>query len=132
EYYYRRSAIPQGRRNGRTDAPPPICPPAQTDRSRRRWPVPARRCARRGPPRQPAARTWGVPPPTRSVVIGGLTIAYDDRVLEPRPWTVLQSRWAAELARDVPPGPILELFAGVGHIGLVAATACGRELVQVD
>lgn len=61
----------------------------------------------------------------------GLEIAYDDRVLEPRPWTELQSWWAAELAvrRD---GPILELYAGVGHIGLAAARIAGRPLVQVD
>lgn len=68
----------------------------------------------------------------RSVVVGGLTIAYDERVLAPRPWTELQGRWAAELAATVPEGPILELFAGVGHIGLVAADGCGRALVQVD
>jgi release factor glutamine methyltransferase len=63
---------------------------------------------------------------------GDLRIAWDDRVLEPRPWTFLQSRWAAELSDRVPAGRILELFAGVGHIGLAAAAMCGRSLVQVD
>jgi methylase of polypeptide subunit release factors len=63
---------------------------------------------------------------------GGLRIAWDERVLEPRPWTYLQSRWAAELADHVPGGRILELFAGVGHIGLAAVSMCGRSLVQVE
>jgi release factor glutamine methyltransferase len=71
-------------------------------------------------------------PSRRTVLLDGLTFAFDDRVLEPRAWTLLQSRWAAELAADAPPGPLLELFAGVGHIGLVASRACGRPLVQVD
>jgi len=68
----------------------------------------------------------------RTIPFDGLTIAYDDRVLAPRPWTVVQSRWGAELAERVPPGPILELFAGAGHIGLDAAVRAGRPLVQVD
>lgn len=63
---------------------------------------------------------------------GPLDIAYDARVLTPRPWTELQSRWAAELARDAPPGPILELCTGAGHIGLLAALLAGRDLVAVD
>lgn len=63
----------------------------------------------------------------------GLEISYDPRVLAPRPWTVMQSRWAAELllASGVE-APILELYAGVGHIGLAAARLCGRPLVQVE
>jgi methylase of polypeptide subunit release factors len=44
----------------------------------------------------------------------------------------MQSQWAAELAATAPPGPILELCAGVGHIGLAAAALSGRELVQVE
>jgi release factor glutamine methyltransferase len=44
----------------------------------------------------------------------------------------MQSQWAAELARTAPAGPILELCAGVGHIGLAAAVLSGRELVQVE
>ena len=44
----------------------------------------------------------------------------------------MQSEWAAELSAVVPPGPILELFAGVGHIGLLASVLTGRPLVQVD
>jgi methylase of polypeptide subunit release factors len=63
---------------------------------------------------------------------GGLTIAHGDGHLEPRPWTILQSRWAVELAADLPPGPVLELCAGVGHIGLVVAHRTRRELVQVE
>lgn len=69
---------------------------------------------------------------TRVTRFDGLDIAYDDRVLEPRPWTVLQSAWAADLAAVVPDGPILELCSGAGHIGLAAAVRCRRDLVQID
>ena len=31
---------------------------------------------------------------------GSLTISYDDRVLEPRPWTADQSHWAAEILAE--------------------------------
>ena len=44
----------------------------------------------------------------------------------------MQSRWAAELSPDVPDGPILELCAGAGHIGLLASMLSGRDLVQVE
>jgi methylase of polypeptide subunit release factors len=71
-------------------------------------------------------------PPRRTAVFGGMRILYDPRVLEPRGWTALQSHWAAELSGTAPPGPILELCAGVGQIGLVAAVTSGRRLVQVD
>ncbi|MBS3941506.1 MAG: class I SAM-dependent methyltransferase [Actinobacteria bacterium] len=63
---------------------------------------------------------------------GHLTVRFDDRVLRPRPWTLAQSLWAAELADGLGPGPILELCAGVGHIGLALAALVGRELVLVD
>lgn len=62
----------------------------------------------------------------------GLQIEYDDRVLQPRPWTAEQSRWAAELIRSAPPGPVLELCSGVGHIGLLAVSLAPRSLVCVD
>ncbi|MBM9461468.1 methyltransferase [Nocardioides sp. zg-536] len=62
----------------------------------------------------------------------GLRIAWDPRVLRPRPWTAEQGRWAAEVAESAPAGPILELCAGAGQIGLVAARDSGRVLVQVD
>jgi release factor glutamine methyltransferase/ribosomal protein L3 glutamine methyltransferase len=62
----------------------------------------------------------------------GLSISYDHRVLEPRPWTEAQSEWAAELLADAPPGPVLELCAGVGHIGLGAVRKTDRDLVMVD
>jgi release factor glutamine methyltransferase len=68
----------------------------------------------------------------RSLAFGPCEIQYDTRVLEPRPWTLLQSTWAAELAADTPDGPILELCSGAGQIGLVAAVLSGRPLVQVD
>lgn len=69
---------------------------------------------------------------TDAVLVDGLEISHGPGVLPPRPWTALQGRWAAELAADLPDGPILELHAGAGHIGLVAAARSGRPLVQVD
>jgi methylase of polypeptide subunit release factors len=63
---------------------------------------------------------------------GPIDVAYDDQVLEPRPWTVEQSRWAIELLARLPPGPVLELGAGAGQIGLVVAVETGRLVVQVD
>lgn len=66
------------------------------------------------------------------VDFGVLSVAFDGRVLHPRPWTVIQATWAAELAADVPAGPILELCCGAGHIGLLAALLSGRRVVQVD
>lgn len=68
----------------------------------------------------------------RTLDFEGLCIQYDERVLEPRPWTALQSRWAAELIADAPPGPVLELCSGAGHIGLLAVTLAPRSLVCVD
>lgn len=61
-----------------------------------------------------------------------LDISYDERVLEPRPWTAEQSRWGAELLAALPPGRILELCTGAGHIGLLTAALSGRPLVAVD
>jgi len=72
------------------------------------------------------------------MVFGQLPIAFDERVLRPRPWTVAQSRWAAELLATVPgPATVLELCAGVGHIGLLALTMADsssdqHRLVAVD
>jgi release factor glutamine methyltransferase len=71
-------------------------------------------------------------PGEREVQFGDLTVRFDDDVLEPRPWTLAQSEWAAELAADLPDGPALEVCAGVGQIGLAFARATGRALVQVD
>lgn len=68
----------------------------------------------------------------RSCAFGPLLIDYDARVLTPRPWTLQQSQWAAEVAAVAGPGPILELCAGAGHIGLAAAVLAGRDLVQVE
>src|SRR4051812_45826169 len=67
-----------------------------------------------------------------TLTFGPLTVSFDDAVLRPRPWTVAQSEWAAELARTVPDGPMLELASGAGHIGQAAAVLSGRPLVQVD
>jgi methylase of polypeptide subunit release factors len=68
----------------------------------------------------------------RTVDFDGLTIVYDDQVLEPRPWTVAQGQWGAKLAADLRDGAVLELCAGAGQIGLLVARDTGRRLVQVD
>jgi release factor glutamine methyltransferase len=62
----------------------------------------------------------------------GLRIAFDHRVLRPRPWTVAQSRWAAELLAVLPAGPVLELCTGAGQIGLAAIRRTDRTMVCVD
>lgn len=67
-----------------------------------------------------------------SLIFGPVAVGFDERVLRPRPWTLAQSEWAAELAGGLPPGPILELCCGAGHIGQAAAVLSGRSLVQVD
>ncbi|WP_232675913.1 methyltransferase domain-containing protein [Nocardioides sp. R-C-SC26] len=67
-----------------------------------------------------------------STAFGPLEIVFDTRVLRPRPWTQLQSRWAAEISASLPAGPALELCAGAGQIGLLFAHLTGRPLVAVD
>jgi methylase of polypeptide subunit release factors len=69
---------------------------------------------------------------TTAIRFDELEIVFDQSVLRPRPWTVLQARWAAELLPGLPPGDVLELCAGVGHIGLLALRGAHRRLVQVD
>jgi HemK-like putative methylase len=69
------------------------------------------------------------------MTFGDLEIAYDDRVLAPRAWTVMQAEWAAELLAAWPAGPALELGCGAGQIGLLALHRLGnpaRRLVCVD
>lgn len=61
---------------------------------------------------------------------GPVGIAFDTTVLRPRPWTLAQSEWAAELAAGGE--PLLEVGCGAGHIGLAAAVLSGSHLVQVD
>ena len=63
---------------------------------------------------------------------GPLRVGFDDSVLAPRPWTIVQSRHAAALLDGRPEGPLLELHCGAGHIGQAAALWSGRPLVQVD
>lgn len=62
----------------------------------------------------------------------GLLLTTDERLLSPREWTAAQSTWAAELLAVLPPGPVLELCAGAGHIGLAAVHESDRQLVAVD
>ena len=63
---------------------------------------------------------------------GPFRVGYDDTVLAPRPWTIVQSRHAAALLAGRPDGPLLELHCGAGHIGQAAALWSNRSLVQVD
>lgn len=67
-----------------------------------------------------------------TVQFGPIEIAFAEGVLEPRPWTIEQSRWAVELCHALADGPVLELCAGAGQIGLVVALEAGRLVVQVD
>lgn len=71
-------------------------------------------------------------PARETVRFGTLQIDFDERLLRPRAWTTAQSAWAAELLDDLPAGPVLELCAGAGHIGLLAIEARPRTLVAVD
>lgn len=66
------------------------------------------------------------------VDFGGLSIAYDRSVLEPRGWTLQQSLWGVELLEQLPDGPVLELCSGAGQIGLALAARSTRRLVCVD
>ncbi len=69
---------------------------------------------------------------TEVIEFGSLSIQFDERVLRPRRWTTAQSAWASALLDGAPDGPVLELCAGVGHIGLLAMTGQSRPLVLVD
>jgi methylase of polypeptide subunit release factors len=66
------------------------------------------------------------------VTFGGLRVPTDAAVIRPRPWTPQQSIWAEELSSRCSPGPILDLFAGSGHIGLEASRRTGRPAMLVD
>ncbi len=66
------------------------------------------------------------------MTFGRLRIAFDGRVLRPRPWTEAQSSWAAEILRTAPAGVVLELCSGAGQIGLLAVADSDRRLVCVD
>ena len=70
--------------------------------------------------------------PAETMAFGELEIAFDDRVLRPRPWTAEQSAWGAELLRAAPEGPVLELCSGAGQIGLLTVAGSPRRLICVD
>ena len=65
-----------------------------------------------------------------AIDFGPVTVAFDGTVLRPRPWTLAQAEWAAELAAAG--SDVLEVGCGAGHIGLAAAVMSGSRLVQVD
>jgi len=67
-----------------------------------------------------------------TVTFGRLRVTFDSRVLRPRGWTAAQSHWASELLSELVPGPVLELCAGAGQIGLLAVADHDRKLVSVD
>jgi release factor glutamine methyltransferase len=75
---------------------------------------------------------YTVPVTLTQSTFGPIEVTHDERVLTPRAWTLAQSEWAVELAADLPPGPILELCAGAGQIGLAAAVMTGRPLVLIE
>lgn len=83
-------------------------------------------------PATPACQHTVLDPHERLTSFGGLEVAWDRRVLEPRTWTTAQSAWAADLLDRAPDGPVLELFAGAGHIGQLAVRGTGRRLVCID
>jgi len=64
-----------------------------------------------------------------TIRFGPIDVAFDQSVLRPRPWTLAQSEWAAELSDG---SPMLEVGCGAGHIGLAAAVLSGARVVQVD
>lgn len=70
--------------------------------------------------------------PAPPVTFHGLRIAHGAGVLQPRPWTVLQSRWGRALLDVLPGGPVLELCSGAGQIGLAAVAGTSRRVVLVD
>jgi release factor glutamine methyltransferase len=78
----------------------------------------------------PAMTTTATEP--EEMDFGRLHIAFDSRVLRPRPWTEAQSTWAAEILATSPAGDVLELCSGAGQIGLLAVADTARRLVCVD
>jgi methylase of polypeptide subunit release factors len=68
----------------------------------------------------------------RACAFGPLTVEYDEHVLAPRPWTLLQSERAARYLEDSPAGVVVELHCGAGHIGQATAAMSGRHVVQID
>jgi methylase of polypeptide subunit release factors len=74
----------------------------------------------------------GGEPPLRTSRVGDVDWLWDERVLRPRPWTRHQAGWAAGLLATMPPGPVVELCCGVGHIGLLTVRATSRRGVLVD
>jgi methylase of polypeptide subunit release factors len=80
----------------------------------------------------PGPTRFRIPRGERRLRFAGLSIAFDERVLAPRQWTVAQADWARALLKEAPPGPVLELCAGAGQIGLAATRESGRTLVIVE
>lgn len=69
---------------------------------------------------------------TEVMSFGPIEVRFDDRVLRPRPWTLAQAHWAAELVEGKLPGRAVELCAGAGQIGLAFGMFVPHRLVLVD
>lgn len=74
----------------------------------------------------------GTRPSTDHTPFGSLRLETHPELLAPRDWTTAQSEWTRDLLRAAPLGPVLELCAGLGHIGLYALRDRARQLVSVD
>jgi methylase of polypeptide subunit release factors len=72
------------------------------------------------------------PRAVETLQFGPLVVHFDERVLRPRPWTLAQSTWGAELLPDLPAGAVLEICAGAGHIGSALALSTDRPVLLVD
>lgn len=69
---------------------------------------------------------------TEVMSFGAIDVRFDERVLRPRPWTLAQARWAAELVKGQCSGRAVELCAGAGQIGLAFGMLVPHRLVLVD
>ena len=72
------------------------------------------------------------PGEVQTLRFGCLIIQYDSTVLRPRPWTLAQALWGAEVLAALPETPILELCSGAGHIGLALAARTDRRVILTD
>ena len=69
---------------------------------------------------------------TEKTDFGALTIAFDDRVLRPRGWTVAQSEWAAEIWVTAPAARCSSSAPARATSGCSRPRCTGRGLVCVD
>ena len=70
--------------------------------------------------------------PVSRAASGRCLVEYDERVLRPGRGRCCRARGRPSSPAAAEPGPLLELCAGAGHIGLAAAVLADRDLVQVE